>query len=39
MLTLDDAMALCRAAHHAADELGVSMTFAVMDAGGYERLG
>jgi uncharacterized protein GlcG (DUF336 family) len=35
MLTLDDAMALCRAARDAADELGVPMTFAVMDAGGH----
>ncbi|MCW2615943.1 MAG: heme-binding protein [Frankiales bacterium] len=35
MLTLDDALALLTAARTAADEAGVPMTFAVMDAGGH----
>ena len=35
MLTLDDALALLSAARTAATEVGVPMTFAVMDAGGH----
>lgn len=35
MLTTDDALALCAAARTAADELGVPMSFAVMDPGGH----
>lgn len=35
MLTLDDALALLSAARTAAEQAGVPMTFAVMDAGGH----
>lgn len=35
MLTLDEATALCAAARTTADELGVPMSFAVMDAAGH----
>lgn len=35
MLTLDDATALCAAARDAATELGVPMSFAVMDPAGH----
>lgn len=35
MLTLDEATALCSAARAAADELGVPMSFAVMDPAGH----
>ena len=35
MLTLDEALRLCAAAHSAATELGVPMSFAVMDPGGH----
>jgi uncharacterized protein GlcG (DUF336 family) len=35
MLTLDDATSLTTAARSAADEIGVPMSFAVMDAGGH----
>jgi uncharacterized protein GlcG (DUF336 family) len=35
MLTLDDATALMTAARRAADEIGVPMSFAVMDPGGH----
>ena len=36
MLTLDEAMSLCKAARNAAAELGAPpMSFAVMDAGGH----
>jgi len=35
MLTLDDATALCTAAREAAAELGVPMSFAVMDPAGH----
>lgn len=35
MLTLDDATALCRAAREAASDLGVPMSFAVMDPAGH----
>ena len=35
MLTLDDATSLTTAARRAADEIGVPMSFAVMDAGGH----
>jgi uncharacterized protein GlcG (DUF336 family) len=35
MLTLDDATALCTAAREAATELGVRMSFAVMDPYGH----
>ena len=35
MLTLDDASSLTTAARRAADEIGVPMSFAVMDAGGH----
>ncbi|HEU0103207.1 MAG TPA: heme-binding protein [Mycobacteriales bacterium] len=34
-LTSDDALALCAAARSAAEDLGVPMTFAVMDPGGH----
>jgi uncharacterized protein GlcG (DUF336 family) len=35
VLTLDEALELCAAARGAADELGVPMSFAVMDPGGH----
>lgn len=35
MLTLDDATALCSAARDAATEMGVPMSFAVMDPAGH----
>lgn len=35
MLTLDEATRLCAAARDAATELGVAMSFAVMDAAGH----
>ena len=35
MLTAEDALALCTAARTAAEELGVPMSFAVMDPGGH----
>lgn len=35
MLTHDEALALCAAARSAADDLGVPMSFAVMDPGGH----
>ncbi|MBC7375293.1 MAG: heme-binding protein [Frankiales bacterium] len=35
MLTLDDATALLAAARTAAEQVGVPMTFALMDAGGH----
>jgi uncharacterized protein GlcG (DUF336 family) len=35
MLTLDEALELCAAARAAATELGVPMSFAVMDPGGH----
>lgn len=35
MLTLDEALELCAAARTAATELGVPMSFAVMDPGGH----
>jgi uncharacterized protein GlcG (DUF336 family) len=35
MLTLDDATSLITAARRAADEIGVPMSFAVMDVGGH----
>jgi uncharacterized protein GlcG (DUF336 family) len=35
MLTLDDAISLTTAARRAADEIGVPMSFAVMDGGGH----
>ena len=35
MLTLDEAIDLCEAARRAADDLGVPMSFAVMDAAGH----
>jgi uncharacterized protein GlcG (DUF336 family) len=35
VLTLDDALRLCDAARTAAADLGVPMSFAVMDAGGH----
>lgn len=35
MLTLDEALSLCAAARAAATDLGVPMSFAVMDAGGH----
>lgn len=35
MLTLDEALGLCAAARSAATDLGVPMSFAVMDPGGH----
>jgi uncharacterized protein GlcG (DUF336 family) len=35
VLTLDEALELCAAARSAATEIGVPMSFAVMDAGGH----
>ena len=35
MLTLDEALTLCSAARAAAEDLGVPMSFAVMDPGGH----
>ena len=35
MLTSDDALALCAAARTAAEDLGIPMSFAVMDPGGH----
>ncbi|MDP9461130.1 MAG: heme-binding protein [Actinomycetota bacterium] len=35
MLTIDEALTLCAAARAAAEDLGVPMSFAVMDPGGH----